>query len=48
MLTTSEAAFRKIALGVSSPGKAIAAGEATIEGNVAGFLTMSLMFQKGA
>lgn len=48
VLTTSEACFRKIALGVSSPGKAIASGEAKIEGNLAAFLNMSLMFEKGA
>lgn len=46
--TTSEAVFRQIALGMMSPAKAVAAGVATIDGDLAKFVTMSLMFEKGA
>lgn len=48
VLSTSEAVFRKIALRVVSPAKAIAAGEATVEGDLAKFVSMSLMFESGA
>lgn len=48
IFTTSEAVFRKIALRLISPAKAIAAGDATVEGDLAKFVTMSLMFESGA
>jgi hypothetical protein len=48
VFTTTEAVFRRIALRLTSPARAIAAGEAAIEGDLASFVTMSLMFESGA
>jgi hypothetical protein len=48
VFTTTESVFRLIALRITSPAKAIAAGQATIEGDLAKFVTMSLMFEHGA
>ena len=45
---TTEAVFRRIALNKLSPAVAVAMGEATIEGDLAAFVRMNLMFERGA